>query len=66
MDIPRGKHIGTRRGLFADFLIERMELDEAVHFMACHNCGGLIDCRDLGAVADHEGPLPHPAQDQKQ
>jgi hypothetical protein len=25
-----------------------------------------IDCRDLGQVLEHEGPLPHPAQDQPQ
>jgi hypothetical protein len=29
-------------------------------------CGGWIDCRDLGHVLDHEGPLPHPAQDRPQ
>ena len=28
--------------------------------------GGWIDCRDLGQVFEHEGPLPHPAQDQPQ
>lgn len=66
MNIPRGKYTGTRTGLFGDMLIERMAPDEAVHFMACEACGGLIDCRDLGAVCDHEGPLPHPTQDRKQ
>ena len=40
--------------------------DEAEHFIRCEACGGWIDCRDLGAVFDHEGPLPHPKQDQKQ
>jgi hypothetical protein len=29
-------------------------------------CGGWIDCRDLACVFDHEGPLPHPAQDRPQ
>jgi hypothetical protein len=29
-------------------------------------CGGFFDMRDLGAVLDHEGPLPHPACDQAQ
>ena len=29
-------------------------------------CGGWIDCRDLARVFEHEGPLPHPAQDQPQ
>ena len=66
MKIPRGKYIGTRVGTFADLAIERMEPDEAIHFISCGACGGLIDCRDLGQVFDHEGPLPHPAQDQKQ
>jgi hypothetical protein len=28
--------------------------------------GGGIDCRDLGQVFAHEGPLPHPAQNQPQ
>ena len=32
----------------------------------CPACGGWIDCRDLGQVFEHEGPLPHPAQDQPQ
>jgi hypothetical protein len=27
---------------------------------------GWIDCRDLAQVFEHEGPLPHPAQDQAQ
>jgi hypothetical protein len=25
-----------------------------------------MDCRDLGQVFEHEGPLPHPAEDQPQ
>jgi hypothetical protein len=29
-------------------------------------CGGWLDMRDLGAVLDHEGPLPHAAEDQAQ
>jgi hypothetical protein len=27
---------------------------------------GLLDMRDLGAMLDHEEPLPHPAEDQAQ
>ena len=27
---------------------------------------GWIDCRDLGAVFEHEGPLPHPKEDSLQ
>jgi hypothetical protein len=38
--------------------------DEAEHYIRCPGCGGWIDCRDLGQVFEHEGPLPHPAQDQ--
>ena len=36
------------------------------HFIRCPACGGWIDCRDLGQVFEHEGPLPHSAQDQPQ
>lgn len=39
---------------------------EADHFIDCPTCGGKIDCRDLAAVFEHEGPLPHPAQDKPQ
>ena len=41
-------------------------IDEAEHFFKCEACGGWIDMRDLGAVLDHEEPLPHPACDQAQ
>jgi hypothetical protein len=27
---------------------------------------GYFDMRDLGAVFDHEGPLPHPVEDRQQ
>ena len=27
---------------------------------------GVVNARDLGAVLDHEEPLPHPASDQVQ
>jgi hypothetical protein len=39
--------------------------DEA-NFIRCPECGGWIDMRDLGQVLEHQGPLPHPAQDQIQ
>lgn len=39
---------------------------ESEHFIKCPSCGGWIDCRDLGSVSDHAGPLPHPADDQLQ
>jgi hypothetical protein len=57
-DIPRGKYIGRRLG--------DPPASEAEHFIRCPVCGGWIDCRDLGQVFEHEGPLPHPAQDQPQ
>ncbi len=31
--------------------------------MKCPARGGWIDCRELGAVLAHHGPLPHPGQD---
>jgi len=33
------------------------------HDFRCKICGGFIDARDLAWIEDHEGPLPHPAQD---
>jgi hypothetical protein len=44
----------------------RRKADEAEHFIKCPACGCRIDRRDLGQVFEHEGPLPHPAQDQPQ
>jgi hypothetical protein len=55
---PRGKYIGKRVG--------QPTTDEAEHFIKCPGCGGLIDCRDLAQVFEHESPLPHPAQDRPQ
>jgi hypothetical protein len=57
-EILRGKYIGTRLG--------DPPASDAEHFIRCPACGGWIDCRDLGQVFEHEGPLPHPAQDQQQ
>ena len=56
MDIPRGKYIGRHLG--------DQPVDEAEHFMRCPACGGWMDCRDLAQILEHEGPLPHPAEDQ--
>jgi hypothetical protein len=56
--IPRGKIIGKQTG--------GPPLSEAGFFWKCEACGGHFDMRDLGAVLDHEGPLPHPACDQAQ
>jgi hypothetical protein len=55
---PRGTCMGERVGGRA--------LTEAEHYFRCDKCGGWFDGRDLGWVEDHEGPLPHPAQDRTQ
>jgi hypothetical protein len=41
-------------------------VSEAENFFRCNICGGYLDARDYVWVLDHEGPLPHPAQDQAQ
>lgn len=56
--IRRGEFIGQRVG--------GEPANEAEHFMQCEACGGYFDMRDLGQVFEHEGPLPHPAQDKPQ
>ena len=56
IEFPRGKHIGHRV----------CDLAEEEHFYRCPACGGSVDCRDLGQVFDHEGPLPHPAEEWRQ
>jgi hypothetical protein len=48
--VPRGRHIGLRRG---------PPVADAQHFLKCEACGVSFDCRDLGDVFSHEGPLPH-------
>jgi hypothetical protein len=53
---PRGQYMGTPRG----------PLTEADRFKRCHRRGGYVDILDLAWVEDHEGPLPHPAQDRTQ
>jgi hypothetical protein len=45
---------------------DRRRVSEVGHFFRCKICGGYLDARDLVWVEDHEGPLPHPAQDQAQ
>jgi hypothetical protein len=58
--IPRGKYIGRpidpKTG-------KPVEVPEAEHFYRCKVCGALVDCRDLGAVFDHESGGSHPAND---
>jgi hypothetical protein len=57
------------QGLFQHGRLQRLgdqPTDEAEHFIRCPACGGWIDCRDLGQALEHDGPLPHPTQDQPQ
>ena len=58
IEFPRRKYVGRRVG---DPLKE-----EAEHFYRCAACGRWVDYRDLSKVFDHEGPLPHPAEDWRQ
>jgi hypothetical protein len=55
---PRGTVLGERT--------DGQHVPEAEHFFKCEACGGYLDARDLIWIQDHEGPLPHPAQDQAQ
>ena len=55
---PRGMVLGER--------VDGRCLGEAEHFFRCKACDGWIDARDCVWVEDHEGALPHPAQDQAQ
>jgi len=52
--VPRGKIIGKPVG--------GPPLSETGHFWKCEAC----EMRDLGAVLEHEEPLPRPASDQAQ
>ncbi len=56
--IARGTIIGKQTG--------GPPLDERSRFRKCESCGGFFDLLDLGWVESHEGPLPHPAEDQRQ
>jgi hypothetical protein len=55
---PRGTVIGRQ--------VSGPRLTEAEQFRRCPLCGGYFDMRDLVWLEDHEGPLPHPAQDRGQ
>ncbi|RAI44690.1 hypothetical protein [Rhodoplanes roseus] len=55
-----------RRGRFRGEPVGGAPAGEADHLVRCPACGGWIDCRDLGWVLDHVGPLPHPASDREQ
>jgi hypothetical protein len=41
-------------------------LNEAENYFKCEKFDGWFDARDLAWVEGHDGPLPHPAQDQAQ
>jgi hypothetical protein len=56
--IPRGK--------YSDECLRQSPVEAPDNHIHCPHCGGWIDVSDLGAVADHAGPLPHPAIDQPQ
>ena len=56
--IPRGTIIGKQIG--------GQPLSEAEQFWKCEACGRWLDMRDLGAVLEHDEPLPHPVCDQVQ
>jgi hypothetical protein len=53
---PRGTLLGERA--------DGRRVRKVEHFFRCKACSGWIDARDYVWVEDHEGPLPHPAQDQ--
>ena len=55
---PRGTVLGERA--------DRRRVREVEHFFRRKACNGWIDARDYVWVEDHEGALPHPAQDQAQ
>ena len=56
--IPRGTVFGRQVG--------SPPQTEAERFNKYEPCGEWFEMRDLGAVLDHEEPLPHPAEDQVQ
>ncbi len=63
------KRLGSRytSGRSPDWLkFKNPEAPAVRHFIRCPACDGWIDCRDLACVFEHEGPLPHPAQDRPQ
>jgi Zn-finger nucleic acid-binding protein len=57
--------MAERTGTIIEFPRGR-HIGHRVHFYQCPACGGWMDGRDLGQVFDHEGPLPHPADDWRQ
>jgi hypothetical protein len=64
--IPNGDHVTRRTETALGERTDRRRVPEAEHYFRCKACNGGIDARDLVWIKDHEGPLPHPAQDQAQ
>ena len=63
LELPQRQVEGCQRWRQAAQLL----LDQAgVAEVSKQVCGGWMNCRDLGQVFEHEGPLSHPAQDQPQ
>jgi hypothetical protein len=58
IEFPRGRYSSRRMG--------DPPKREAEYFYRCPVRSGWVDCRELGQVFDHEGPLPHPTQDWRQ
>ena len=56
IEFPRWRRIGHRL----------CDLAKEEHFYRCAACGGWVDGHDLSQVFNHEGPLPHPADDWRQ
>jgi hypothetical protein len=65
-DYPMSMMPKIRRGQIIGKQIGGPPLSEAEHFWKCEACGSYFDMRDLGAVLEHEEPLPHPAGDRAQ
>jgi hypothetical protein len=53
--VPRGTIISEQTG--------GPPLSEAEHFWKCELCSGYFDMRDLGAMLEHEEPVPHPVEE---
>jgi hypothetical protein len=59
VDLPNGKFLGSEDDPGGN----PVDAEEAVRFMKCRACGGIVDVRDPVIVLAHLGPLPHPGQD---
>jgi hypothetical protein len=56
----------TEAGKYRGFDPDGVAETEADHFGNCPVCRAYLDMRDLGAVLEHEEPLPHPVEDRQQ